>query len=91
VTSDVWITKDGRRIPVKEMSDEHIVNTIRMLRRKGGVTVDEFLGMCVAVASVNGEMAQYAAEGEIADARVLPPVFDALLDEASARGLEIPS
>lgn len=29
----VWQTKDGRQIPIKEMTYEHLVNTIRMLIR----------------------------------------------------------
>lgn len=27
----VWKTKNGRKIPVKEMSDNHLLNTINML------------------------------------------------------------
>ena len=29
-----WKTKDGRKIPIKDLDDEHLVNIIRMLRRK---------------------------------------------------------
>lgn len=28
-----WVTRDGRRILVADMSDQHIINTIKMLRR----------------------------------------------------------
>lgn len=36
-TLKVWVTKSGERIAVKDMSDSHLVNTIRMLRRWGTV------------------------------------------------------
>lgn len=30
----VWKTKDGKVIPIKDMTDEHLVNTILMLQKK---------------------------------------------------------
>lgn len=35
----IWTTKDGRRIPITEMSDRHIENTIRMLERNDTMDV----------------------------------------------------
>ena len=29
----IWTTKDGKQIPIQEMSDEHLVNAINMLER----------------------------------------------------------
>jgi hypothetical protein len=32
-TDEIWITKDGRKIPVGEMSEEHVRNALRMVLR----------------------------------------------------------
>lgn len=34
MVEDVWITRNGRMIPVPQMVDDHLQNTIRYLRRK---------------------------------------------------------
>ena len=30
----IWITKDGRKIPIEKMTTSHIENTIKLLERK---------------------------------------------------------
>ena len=31
--SDAWTTRDGRNVNVSDMTDSHLINTIRMLRK----------------------------------------------------------
>jgi len=33
-TSQIWVTRDGRRIAVPNMSDDHLINVIAFLRRR---------------------------------------------------------
>ncbi len=33
MTEDVWTTKSGEKIPVKEMTDSHLLNTVNFLVR----------------------------------------------------------
>jgi hypothetical protein len=81
----IWVTKDGREVPIKEMEDEHLLNTIRMLRRKGVVSTDVF-DSCAAYAFSNNNMAAMAAEQELSR-MYLNPRFDELLEELGRRGL----
>jgi hypothetical protein len=38
ITRDsVWITKEKRHIPIREMDDHHLLNTIRVLRGKSPI------------------------------------------------------
>ena len=30
----VWVTKEGKEVPINSMSDSNLINTINMLRRK---------------------------------------------------------
>ena len=31
--SIVWVTKEGKEVPIKDMTDEHLENTIKMIHR----------------------------------------------------------
>lgn len=87
----MWTTKDGTKIRIKDMTDSHLLTTIKMLERKHSTVILE--AYCFA-GSLNGEMAQYAMEGEIdrleeGDASEWCPVYDDLLDEAMRRKLSV--
>lgn len=59
----VWKCQDGRRIPVIEMTDDHIKNCIAMLRRNGRISRDD-LGPFPNPPCMQGEYAQMCAEYE---------------------------
>jgi len=54
----IWITRDGREIPVREMTDAHLVNSLRMMRRGGSGCFhglrDEAMEMLAAEAAKRG-------------------------------------
>jgi 5-methylcytosine-specific restriction endonuclease McrA len=62
----VWRTKDGRRIPLREMGDQHLTNAMVYLRRAHQRYVESivFLGIPVDI----GEFAREAAEQEMVEA-----------------------
>lgn len=39
-----WRTKDGREIEISDMEDSHLFNSIRLLERKAGKIVENFIG-----------------------------------------------
>ena len=53
----MWTCRDGRKVRIKDMSDQHLLNTIKMLERAHRFIVDNVEGP-----NFNGEMAQMCAE-----------------------------
>lgn len=83
-----WTTKDGTKIRIKDMSDRHLINTIKFLDRQF-----EQLKMNIPVPTFNGEIAQYMADldydyfmNNATPAKVYP-IYDDLYAEAIRREL----
>lgn len=87
-----WTTRDGRKIPIGDMTDAHLLNAIRMVRR----TFDrEMLAACAIAGKFDPEgMAADCIDREIqvmedAGPRAVCREYDALADEAGRRGLDL--
>ena len=96
-TKTTWVTREGDRIAVKDMTDDHLVNTIRFLRRNGERAKDAAMFAALAYADSAPMYASDAAANEAdrltemwIDDYLLErmPTFAAMLDEAGRRGLE---
>lgn len=59
-----WVTKDKRSIPIKEMTDAHLINSIAMVQRRLEEVSDAY-DACYSN-GLQGEMASYYAEQEAA-------------------------
>lgn len=89
-----WMTKKGKVMKVKDMTTQHLIHTIRLLRRRAIVihqkAVDNAINM---VGCVIGEMATYYADQQYdrlvttdpVDYLHEMPVFEALWDELEKR------
>ena len=94
-----WVTKDGRAIPIVQMEDTHLANTIAFLRRRAWGMKE----MCIAqglraACAMPGEMATMAIESDIQHLEEMEdeefleetvPQWENLLKEASKRNLEV--
>lgn len=45
--SIVWVTKDGREIPINELSDTHLLNIITILKGKQTISEQEIKSECL--------------------------------------------
>ena len=93
----LWTTKDGRKVRICDMEDDHLINTVRMLQRNGEarrINNSVYYATCMGP---NGEMAQLAFEQEcdqMWDATFesyVPRIYYNLVDEAERRRLTIPT
>lgn len=84
-----WTQRDGNKIRICDMSDRHLINTIRFLKR---VNQDEISAAYSCLSCLQGEMAQFFAEQDIDRMEDTPledrlPIYGKLLDEAQRREL----
>lgn len=83
---DIWTTKDGTEIVIKNMTDSHLLNAIKFLKRKIDECPNQYGYPCF-----QGEIAQMTAEREYehneAVLEVLIKYSEAMEEEAVKRGL----
>jgi len=88
MNTNVWKTRDGRVIPVVDMTDDHLRNTLRMIQRAGYVHSKQFVSLLMyACSEFTPDGAADAAKQEWEVARCSKHT-DAILDEAERRGIE---
>lgn len=94
--SQIWKTKDGQEIPITQMTDEHLANSIVLLCRIAENAVQSELKAAVwATGFLQGDIAKFQAEQdclqlyEIAnnEAEEMFPKFKMLVDELERREL----
>jgi len=94
-----WVTKEGQEVKVADMGDSHLINTVRMLRRKADrMKLVAELECIQAESMFNGDMARLSMEqeaGRIAEmaeedflVETIPP-YKRMLREIRIRGLEL--
>lgn len=92
----LWTTKDSSKLRICDMSDEHLLNTIRMLQRFGEtqrINATVFYTTCLGP---QGEMAQDCFNQEFDTVLestfedYVPEIYRNLVEDAERRGLEIP-
>jgi hypothetical protein len=84
-----WTTRDGQRIRICDMTDEHLLNTIRLCQR-----AHERAKLEIPYPDFCGDMAQFYAEREFdnfleSGPEVAFPLYPDLVDEAYRRRLDI--
>ena len=89
-----WTTKDGSKIRIKDMENDHLVNTINFLEKRAMQMAEAELRACANI-SFSGEEAQRMQDDFLENTpediveNYLPDIFEDLIEEASKRDLEL--
>jgi len=86
-----WTMKNGEEIDIRDMTDRHLKNSYKMLKRSGAIDPSTFkLYFCCNGPS--GEMAQYYFDQEFEAALMAPksPFVGWFEEEMERRGIDIP-
>lgn len=89
----LWTIKDGSKIRICDMSDSHLDNTLKLLKKVTDTETRNAISAGYSLLStINGEMAEYAIEGELSsleesglDPSELFPLYENLLNEKERR------
>jgi hypothetical protein len=91
--SDRWVTKEGLKLRLEDMSTSHLRNTIALIDRKCKETyADMGVTLCAGYGYIQGEMALMALESELDDFAacapedMLPPIYHDMVEELNRRG-----
>lgn len=84
----IWVTREGKKIKVKDMTDSHLLNSIKYLDRRL-----ESMKITMPYPNFNGEMAQFCAEQDWdhfqnSEPSDYWPIYETLCKEISKRGLD---
>lgn len=86
----VWTTKDGRKIPVSEMTDEHLTNAYLMLKQKGFVGNRTLRCYLSRGPTADGALVAFEAEQRAVFDSPFSEFVDHFNDELLRRGLQVP-
>lgn len=96
----IWQTREGQKIPIRELGDSHLLNIIAMLRRRAPLAqASALLSVMDGQQMLHGEMALDALEDAERDLTEMgteeflrhhSEVYEDLVEEAARRGLALP-
>jgi len=92
----IWTTREGKRIPIEDLEDDHLINIMRYINRRCCLAVINELGRLESYIEQAPDGAAYAAEQERNELLAKPTLilegyerkrYEALLAEMIKRGL----